>query len=48
MEALGWAKPAAGPRKTNHRGIDRVDWQFTFTMAAYNLIKIPKLLATTV
>ena len=25
--------------------IDRVGWQFTFTLAAYNLIRLPKLLA---
>ena len=44
-EAFGWAKAAAGLRKTRHRGLDRVGWQFTFTLAAYNLIRLPKLLA---
>ena len=44
-EAFGWAKSAAGLRKTKHRGVARVGWQFTFTMAAYNLIRLPKLLA---
>ena len=44
-EAFGWAKATAGLRKTRHRGLDRVGWQFTFTMAAYNLIRLPKLLA---
>jgi len=44
-EAFGWAKATAGFRKTKHRGLDRVGWQFTFTMAAYNLIRLPKLLA---
>ncbi len=29
-----------------HRELDRVGWPFTFTMAAYNLIRLPKLLAT--
>ncbi len=45
-EAFAWAKATAGFRKTRHRGLDRVGWQFTFTMAAYNLIRLPKLLAT--
>jgi transposase len=44
-EVFGWAKAAAGMRKTRHRGIGRVGWQFTFTLAAYNLIRIPKLMA---
>lgn len=44
-EVFGWAKSAAGLRKTRHRGIGRVGWQFTFTLAAYNLIRLPKLLA---
>ncbi len=44
-EAFGWAKATAGLRKTRHRGLGRVGWQFTFTMAAYNLIRLPKLLA---
>jgi len=46
-EAFGWAKSAAGLRKTRHRGLGRVGWQFTFTMAAYNLVRLPKLLAAT-
>jgi transposase len=44
-ETFGWAKVAAGLRKTRHRGLGRVGWQFTFTLAAYNLIRLPKLLA---
>ncbi len=44
-EVFGWTKSAAGLRKTRHRGLDRVGWQFTFTLAAYNLIRLPKLLA---
>ena len=46
-EAFGWAKSAAGLRKTRHRGLGLVGWQFTLTMAAYNLIRLPKLLAAT-
>lgn len=44
-EVFGWTKSAAGFRKTRHRGLARVGWQFTFTLAAYNLIRLPKLLA---
>ena len=46
-EVFGWTKSAAGFRKTRHRGLARVGWQFTFTLAAYNLIRLPKLLAAT-
>ena len=44
-EAFGWAKTVAGLRKVRHRGLPKVDWQFTLAMAAYNLIRLPKLLA---
>ena len=44
-EVFGWTKSAAGLRQTRHRGLARVGWQFTFTMAAYNLIRMPQLLA---
>jgi transposase len=45
-EAFGWAKTVAGMRKARHRGLRKIDWQFTFAMAAYNLIRLPKLLGT--
>ncbi|MBV1795744.1 IS5 family transposase [Siccirubricoccus sp. G192] len=44
-EAFGWAKTIAGLRKARHRGLPKIDWQFTFAMAAYNLVRLPKLLA---
>lgn len=44
-EVFGWVKTIAGQEKTRHRGLDRVDWQFTLALAAYNLIRIPRLLA---
>jgi transposase len=47
-EAFGWMKTTGGLRKTRHRGLDRVGWAFTLTAAAYNLIRIPKLLEGTV
>jgi transposase len=46
-EAFGWAKTVAGMRKARHRGLPKIDWQFTFAMAAYNLIRLPKLLGAT-
>jgi transposase len=44
-EAFGWIKTVGGLRKTRHRGTARVGWCFTLTAAAYNLARIPKLLA---
>jgi IS5 family transposase len=44
-EAFGWAKTVAGLLKMRHRGLLKVDWQFTLAMAAYNLVRLPKLLA---
>jgi transposase len=46
-EAFGWAKTVAGLRKARHRGLPKIDWQFTFAMAAYNLVRLPKLLDAT-
>lgn len=45
-EAFGWAKTVAGLAKTKLRGTPRNAYKFTFTMAAYNLIRMPRLLAT--
>jgi transposase len=45
-EAFGWAKTVAGLAKTKLRGTRRIAFRFTFTMAAYNLIRMPRLLAT--
>ncbi|RDD60112.1 IS5 family transposase [Ferruginivarius sediminum] len=44
-ECFGWIKAGAGGRKARHRGLDRVGWQVTLTAAAYNLVRLPKLLA---
>jgi len=43
-EAFGWIKTVAGQRKTKFRGVDRVGWAFTLAVAAYNLIRIKKLI----
>jgi IS5 family transposase len=42
-EVFGWAKSAAGFRKTRHRGLARVGWMFNLTATAYNLVRLPKL-----
>jgi transposase len=43
-EAFGWMKTIGGQRKTRFRGTPRVDWMFTLAAAAYDLIRLPKLL----
>lgn len=43
-EAFGWAKTVGGLAKTKLRGTKRVAFKFTFTMAAYNLIRMRGLL----
>src|SRR3954463_1569313 len=44
-EAFGWIKTVAGQEKTSFRGRDRVAWAFTLAAAAYNLVRLPKLVA---
>ena len=44
-EPFGWIKTTGGLRKTRHRGRRLVEWFFVLTATAYNLIRIPKLLA---
>ena len=46
-EVFGWMKTVGLMRKTRHRGTDRVGWVFTFTAAAYNLVRIRNLLEAT-
>lgn len=42
---FGWCKQHGTMRKTKHRGIVRVAADFLLNLIAYNLIRIPKLLA---
>ena len=44
-EPFGWIKTVGGLRKTHHCGRELVEWFFVLTAAAYNLIRIPKLLS---
>jgi transposase len=42
-EIFGWMKTVGGIRKLRHRGLELVGWMFTFTAAAYNLVRIRNL-----
>jgi transposase len=43
-EVFGWMKTVGTLRKTRHRGVFKVGWVFTFTAAAYNLVRMRNLL----
>ena len=43
-EPFGWGKTVGPIAKTMLRGLSRVGAQFTLTMAAYNLARLPRLL----
>jgi transposase len=47
-ESFGWLKTIALMRKVRHRGIHKVGWVFTFAAAAYNLVRMRNLTASTV
>ena len=44
-EVFGWGKTIGPLARTMLRGTERVGTQFTFTVAGYNLARLPKLLA---
>jgi transposase len=44
-EIFGWTKAAAGLAKVKLRGRRKVEAAFTLGLAAYNLVRLPKLLA---
>jgi transposase len=46
-QIFGWMKTIGGFRQVHHRGGDTVDWQFRFVAAAYNLVRLRRLLAPT-
>jgi transposase len=46
-EVFGWMKSVGLLRKVRHRGLERVGWIFTFTAAAYNLVRIRNLMRGT-
>ena len=43
-ECFGWLKTIALLRKLRHRGLFKVDWMFTFACAAYNLVRMRRLI----
>lgn len=42
-KVFGWLKQTGGLRQVKLRGLEKVEWQFIFSCAAYNLLRIPKL-----
>ena len=44
-EAFGWMKTVGLLRKLHHRGGPLIDWIFSFTAAAYNLVRLRTLIA---
>jgi transposase len=47
-ESFGWLKTIALMRKVRHRGIFKVGWVFTFAAAAYNLVRMRNLAASSI
>ena len=43
-QGFGWMKTVGGLRKLRHRGGPLVEWVFTFTAAAYNIVRLRRLL----
>jgi transposase len=46
-QGFGWMKTVGGLRKLRHRGGPLVTWVFTFTAAAYNIVRLRRLLEAT-
>jgi transposase len=46
-ECFGWSKTVGGLAQVKVRGLDKVRAVFVFGVAAYNLVRLPKLLAPT-
>jgi transposase len=44
-EANGWIKEIGGMAQTKLRGLRRVEWMFVLKTAAYDLVRLPRLLA---
>ena len=47
-EPFGWAKTIGGLARPMLRGARRLGFKFTLTMAAYDLIRLPKLIGAAV
>jgi len=46
-EIFGWMKTIGGLRKLRHRGTAKVEWQFLFVAAVYNLVRLRTLTRAT-
>ena len=46
-EVFGWMKTIGGLRKLRHRGTAKVEWQFLFVAAVYNLVRLRTLMRAT-
>jgi transposase len=46
-EVFGWMKTVGLMRKLRHRGTPLVDWMFEFAAAAYNLVRMRRLMPAT-
>ena len=46
-EGFGWGKTVAGLAQVKVRGLDKVRAAFVFAIAAYDIVRLPKLLAPT-
>jgi hypothetical protein len=44
-EIYGWLKTVGGHRKTRYRGEELVGWMFHLGLAAYNLVRMRKLVS---
>ena len=47
-QGFGWMKTVGGLRKLRHRGGPLVTWIFTFAAAAYNIVRMRRLLPATI
>ena len=47
-EPFGWGMTIGGLARPMLRGVKKLDFKFTLTMAAYDLIKLPRLIGVTV
>ena len=43
-QPFGWAKTIGGLARPMLRGIKKLDFTFIWTMAAYDLVKLPRLI----
>lgn len=46
-EIFGWVKTTGGLSQLKVRGLDKVEAVFTFALAAYNIVRLPKLIRST-